>query len=411
MAHADSALTKIQMSALTAALFCACFFTPSLCAFGADSVADAYKLYQGKRYKEAAQMFEGCLNTQRPNANVCYYAAVCNQEAGNLARAKVLYKQVVQLSPGSTIAVYSQNILVKLDPSAQRSAAGSPFNPGGQNSPSAAEGTVSGPDEGAVYYKDYRNEIWVPVEINNRSIEMVLDTGAPGITLGKNQLERIGIRPPEGKAAGKSGGASNDSTQDFWEMNATVRVGPFSIAGSKLHVLATNESSPLLGQGFLQHFDYTVDQSAKCIRLRRKGHSVSTSSKSGQFIPFVFQEEGNRIIVEVELNGRKGPMILDTGNAASGVAFNSVAQAKQYGAAPPADAVTKRHGGVSGSGRALEYTATRVKLGPIDRSNVEVSANLDTPNDNEPPLLGHEFFDGWQYNVDLKERKIWLLRR
>lgn len=391
-------------------------------AYAADSVAQAYKLYQEKRYKEAAQMFEFFANTPQPDPNVCYYAALSNQFAGNTSKAKTLYKQVVYLSPNSTIAQYSRGVLSKLDPSSQYAGAGSSYSPsssmgsgGGSSAPpyqsSGEEGTLSGPDEGSVYYREANKQIWVPVEINNRPIEMELDTGAPTVFVGKNQLEGAGIRPPDGDAYGTTGGSSNSSLQNYWLMPANLRVGPFTVKNASVKVVSNNYASPLLGQAFLQFFDYTVDQSAHCIRFRRKGSASSTAAKSGIAVPFMFQEAGNRIIVDVELNGKKLPMMLDTGNSACTVSFMSVQQATSYGCKPPPDAAVGTHHGVSGSGRVLEYTAVRLKLGPIDKSNVRVSANMDSPNDAEAPLLGHDFFEGWQYNIDLKERKLWLLRR
>lgn len=385
-----------------------------LTTLAADATTEAFKLYQAKRYKEAAQLFETSLNTPYPNANVCYYAAMCNQQSGNYARAKFLYKQVVQLSPNSTIAGYSQVILAKLDPGG--AITGSSSNSSSASSISSytpsqsSANAVAGPDEGVVYYRGHGNEISVPVEVNNRTIEMVLDTGAPGITAGRQQLESVGVRTPEGKAMGQTGGSSNSSLQDFWVMPARVKVGPFTVANSEVKVLAVNHAEPLLGQGFLQYFDYTVDQSAKCIRLRRKGAGNASAAKSGQFVPFEFREAGSRIIVDVEVNGKRGPMILDTGNTASGISFMSTEQAKQYGCPPPEDARTTSHTGVSGSGSCLEYNVTRARLGPIDKSNLHVSVHLATEA-HEPPLLGQAFFEGWQYNIDLKEKKIYLLRR
>lgn len=409
MRNTDLALNKMRTSALASTLICASFFTPTLCAFGADSASEAYKLYQQKRYKEAAQMFEGCLNTQRPDANVFYYAAVCNQEAGNLGRAKALYKQVVQLSPGSTIAQYSEKILTKLDPSAQMTAAGAAYNPYRQSQAAEREADISGPDEARIYYRQFGRHMRIPVEIDNHAIEMVVDTGAPGITVGKNQLAAIGLRAPTGPALGKTGGSANTLTQNFYGMTSTVKVGPYVMSNARIKVLEDNMADPLLGQEFLKFFDYTVDQGAKCIRLVKKG-STTTISKSGYSIPFEFRENGNRIIVDAEINGRKARLMMDTGNAATGITFHSVVQAKDYGLAPPADARVGYHRGVSGTGKAYQYYANRVKLGPIDRNQVRVSANLDG-DESELPLLGHEFFEGWQYNVDLKERKIWLLRR
>lgn len=412
------------VAAAGCALALASAFFPALVessgAYAADSVAQAYKLYQEKRYKEAAQMFEFFANTPQPDPNVCYYAALSNQFAGNTSKAKTLYKQVVYLSPNSTIAQYARGVLNKLDPGSQYAGAGSSYIPsssmgGGGSSPpyhsSGEEGSLSGPDEGSVYYRETNNQIWVPVEINNRTIEMELDTGAPTVFVGKNQLEGAGIRPPDGEAHGTTGGSSNSSVQNFWLMPANLRVGPFTVKNAPVKVVANNYASPLLGQAFLQFFDYTVDQSAHCIRFRRKGSASSTASKTGIAVPFIFQEAGNRIIVEVELNGKKLPMMLDTGNSACTVSFMSVQQATSYGCKPPTDAAVGTHHGVSGSGRVLEYTAVRLKLGPIDKSNVRVSANMDSPNDAEAPLLGHDFFEGWQYNIDLKERKLWLLRR
>lgn len=380
-----------------------------------ESVAQAYKLYQQKRYKEAAQMFDLYANTPMPDPTICYYAALSNQAAGNTSRAKALYKQVVYLSPNSTVAQYAQSFLRKFEPGAQSSSFGSSYNPSPYSQNRAAssdgDGILSGPEEGSVYYRESNGQMWVPVEINNRSMEMELDTGAPTVFVGKNQLEQIGLRPPDGAAAGRTSGSSNNTMQEYWIMPVNLRVGPFTVANSPMQVLGVNYSSPLLGQSFLKFFDYTVDQSAKCIRLRRKSSSGSVAAKSGYPVPFTYQEGGNRIIVEVELNGKQVPMMLDTGNTACTVIFMSAQQAATYGCPPPPDATSKTHHGVSGSGRALEYTATRLKLGPIDRSNVRVSTNLDTPNDTEAPLLGHDFFQGWQYNIDLKERKLWLLRR
>lgn len=399
-------LYKISAALIVCAVSCGIPFTT----LAADSTREAFKLYQAKRYREAAQLFETSLNTPYPNANVCYYAAICNQQSGNFPRAKFLYRQVVQLSPNSTIAEYSQVILAKLEPGAAITSSSSSAT-GGTYTPSyASSNAVSGPDEGVVYYRGHGSEISVPVEVNNRRIEMILDTGAPGITAGREQLESAGVRTPDGKAVGQTGGSSNSSLQDFWVMPATVKVGPFTIANSQVKVLAVNHADPLLGQGFLQYFDYTIDQSAKCIRLRRKGSSSAIAAKTGQFVPFQFREAGSRIIVDVEVNGRRGPMILDTGNTASGISFMSKEQAREYGCAPPEDARATTHTGVSGSGSCLEYNITRARLGPIDKSNLHVSVHLATEA-HEPPLLGQSFFEGWQYNIDLKDKKIWLLRR
>lgn len=388
---------------------CALFFSAGLSVSAADSVAEAYKLYQAKRYKEAARMFDSVMLTAKPDGTVSYYAAVCHQQAGNFPRAKFLYRQVVQLSPGSMIAGYAQGVLAKFDPSANMTAAAAAYNPL-KSAKSEIESSVQGPDEARIYYSGSHGDISIPVLINNRAVTMDLDTGAPSIFIGKNQLERAGIRAPEGNATGMTGGATNAGTLLTWHMPATVQVGPFIVTNAVVTVASSNSADPLLGQEFLNHFDYTVDHGARCLLLRRKGLAGNTQ-RSGYSIPFTFKEFGKRVVVEAEINGRKAPLMMDTGNTAAGIAFTSLPQAERYGIIIPGDATDSVQGGVSGWGRVKVFYVNRVKVGPIDRAHVKVSVNMNTSDSGDDPLLGHEFFDGWQYNIDMKENKIYLLRR
>lgn len=408
MAAASTSATRLLMRTLLSSALISISLLLAPACFASDSAADAYKLYQAKRYKEAAQIFDSCMSNSKPDANVCYYAAVCNQEAGNIARARSLYQQVTQLSPGSTIAGYSENILKKLAPSAQMTTgAASSSSLRGNSTDSKAQ--ISGPDEARLYFSWSGQSMVLPVELNNRRIDMVLDTGAPHVCVGKNQLSNIGLQGPTGPSLGKIGGAANTVTQNFYSMNATVKVGPFVMTEAPVQVLEYNRAHPLLGQDFLAFFDYTIDRGARSIHFVKKG-SNSAIAKTGYSIPFEYREGGNRIIVDGEINGKPAKFMMDTGNAATGITFHSVQQAREYGLPPPPDARTVTHYGVSGAGKAYAYYANRVKLGPIDRSDVTVFANMEG-DDREPPLLGHVFFANWQYNVDLKERKIWLLRR
>ncbi|MBI2809987.1 MAG: retroviral-like aspartic protease family protein [Candidatus Melainabacteria bacterium] len=403
-------------NAIVAALALSCFSalsTPPGLAL--TKIQEAYQFYQQKKFNDAVSAFDLHLQTHPSDTNAIYYDAICNQQLGRSARALVLYKQVVSLSPGSGIAKYAEQVLVKLDPSfkpsspsgalptAQRSTAARSMTTA-QTTPSS----IQGPDEGSVYYKAVGQDIMIPVEINGRSIQMELDTGAPDVLLGKEQLTEIGIRPPEGLCKGYTSGASNNAQIPYWEINAQVKVGPFTDKNAVVTVLATNDADPLLGQSFLKHFQYSVDRSAHCVRFRRK--ELASQQSSGYALPFTHRESGNRIIVEGEINGKKGQLMLDTGNAAAGICFNDAAQAAKYGAPVPPDARVVSSHGVSGSGQSYSYQANRVRVGPIDRTNVRVTTEINL-SDDEEPLLGHEFFEGWQYTIDMKQKVIHLLRR
>ncbi len=392
-------------------------------ALAASKAQQGFQLYQNRQYKEAAQLFDEHLVTNPRDGTVYYYDAVCYQQLGNMGRATALYKQVVKLLPNSQLAKYASQILQKVDPNfraAQVNSAQPTSNSQATTSTPSADPEEStpernskliGPDEGAVYYRSQGREMMVTVEFNGRPVEMELDTGAPGITIGKEQLSNAGVKPPEGPPDGAVGGSSNNVEIAYNTMRTSLRIGPFTLNNANVKVLEINSAVPLLGQGFLRHFDYTVDQSAHCIRLRRKDAAAkSQQAASGVSVPFTFREAGNRIIVEVDINGKKGNCMLDTGNSASVLCFHSPEQAGKYGAPVPSDADTVVHKGISGSGQAYKYTCNRIKLGPIEKVYAQVSADIGH-DDDEEPLLGHEFFEGWQYTIDMKNKRIHLLRR
>jgi len=130
-------------------------------------------------------------------------------------------------------------------------------------------------------------------------------------------------------------------------------------------------------------------------------------------VPFVFKEAGNRVMVDVEVNGKPTKMIFDTGNTASACSFMSEAEAQSAGVTIPPDAKLTTHIGVNGSGSCKEFTIRRLKLGPIDRSDVTVSVNLDTGKSAglEAPLLGQPFWEGYEYTIDRKNKLIHFVRR
>ena len=389
-------------------------------AIAANKMQEAFAHYQAHRFKEATTAFDEYLQGNPGDANALYYDALCNQQLGNMPRAKSLYRSVVQASPGSQIASYAESVLVKVDPSYHSASPASHTGPS-TTSPSITSisqfsrqansaGSIQGPDQANVYYKAQGVRMMVTVEINGHPVDMMLDTGAPGICIGRNQLASIGVRPPDGEATGSTGGSSNNSRIGTWRMNAAVKVGPFTDPNAMIQVMDAEDNNALLGQTFIKHFEYQVDQSAHCIRFTKKGSNASSQSQ-GYSLPFTFREAGNRIIVEGEIAGRKSKFMMDTGNSGSGIAFHSPEQAAAYGAPVPDGCRTSSFSGVSGSGSAYVYTISHLRIGPIDRNDLSVAAHMGAGFGGEEPLLGHEVFEGWQYTVDYDKKVIHLLRR
>lgn len=399
-------------------------------AFAETKLQEGVRLYNAKQYKEAAAALDLYLNQNPKDSYAAYYAALSHQQSGNMNKARQYYRVTATVAPESQIGGYAKSILMKLDPSFAAAQAGastgssngtsssgtssngtSAAGKTGTASPGNAPATIDPklPKECDVRCQKEGGSIWVNTSVNGKPIRMVFDTGAPGVCLGKNQLEELGIQPPDGAPSGQTGGSSNSSAIDYWLMNATVKVGNLERV-VPVTVLEHNASCPLLGQIFFKEFDYTIDQGAGNIHFRQKALGPQGSIRNAYSMPFEFRKAGNRIVVTAEINGRPGQFIFDTGNSASAISFHSIKQAEKYGARVPDDAEVGSHGGVSGSGRVRIFIVGRVKMGPIDRANVEVSAN-EQGNDDELPLLGEPYWQDYQYTIDMNQKKIHFVRR
>ena len=384
----------------------------------AGALEDAVKLYNNKQYREALPLLEQQVKANPSNAYAAYYAALAYQQLGNMNSAKYYYKMVVTASPTSQIGGYAKTILSKIDPglssSASSSASRDSTSPGSTRAATVSSTTAIDPrlpKECDVRCRKERGAVVVTPTLNGRPIDMVFDTGAPGVVLGKEQLEAIGIKAPNGAAAGQSGGAANSSLQDYWVMNAKVKLGPIE-KEMPIEILDTNHTSPLLGQSFFKEFDYTIDQGGGNIHFRQKGLGGGAKDRNAYSIPFEFLGEkyGNRIVVTIEINGRPAKVMFDTGNSANALKFHTPAQVEKYGLKIPDDAEIGYTRGVSGNGRVRIFRVGRVKLGPIDEMNVSCAVN-DDGHDGTLPLLGEPFWKNYQYTIDMNTKQIHFVRR
>ncbi|MCA0312657.1 MAG: retroviral-like aspartic protease family protein [Candidatus Melainabacteria bacterium] len=410
-------------------LICFLLFSFIACApgFAADTkLQEAIKLYNNKQFKESLVLFEEVIKSNPQDAYASYYAAMASQQTGNMSAAKRYYKAVYNLQPNGQLGGYAKSILLKVDPSSVASSLATGTNSGAATAGQKGEGkgTTPGaaasqedstpkfdpryPKEFTVRCRKEHGSIMVTPTLDGRPVDMVFDTGAPGITIGKDQLEAIGLRPPSGKPDGVTGGAANASLINFWDMKTKVKLGPVE-KEMDLCVLESNSSPPLFGQTFFKQFDYTIDQGGGSIFFRQKGLAQG-KDRNAYSVPFEFIKHGNRIVVTVEINGRPGKVMFDTGNSASAIKFHSQEQAEKYGLRVPEDAAIGYTQGVSGRGRVRIFPINRVKLGPIDQSNVECAVN-DEGHDGTLPLLGEPFWKNYQYTIDMDNKQIHFVRR
>ncbi len=270
------------------------------------------------------------------------------------------------------------------------------------------------PSECRIPFINSSRGIYLDTYINGRPLKMQFDTGAPNVVLGKNHLKELGITSPTGKPDGATGGSASGTAVPFWMVPATIKVGPIEKRDMKVMVMEYDQTSPLLGQTFFKNFDCTIDQTAGQINFRQKAISAKqTLSGAAVSVPFHFVEGGNRVMVEVEVNGKAMPMIFDSGNTASACSFMTVGQAERAGIKIPEDARLSQHMGVNGMGMSKVFPIRRLRLGPIDRSDIWVSVNMGMTDSKaiEAPLLGQPFWYGYEYTIDMKKKLIHFVRR
>lgn len=386
------------------------------------ALADAYfdqgvRLFQQRNYKGAAPYFEESMRSSQFDSSPYYYAALNYHYMADWTKAKAAYRLVVQKFPGTDACRLASAALAKIDPGWRPPAqASGNLMPAASAAVSASPDLASLPNEARVYFQSQGTAMVVDTEVNNRPVKMVFDTGAPGILLGKNQLAEVGIAPPAGGATGFTGGSSSGASAATWSMNADVKLGAIVRKNFPITVIENNQSQPLLGQDFFRDFEYSIDSGSKSILFKKKGSTAARPSRPAggissdtNSVPFTWDKiGGNKMVVNVEINGRSYPCWLDTGNSAVAISMNK-RDARNLGISIPEDAQQAMTGGITGAGSASRFPVRRVKFGPIDKTDVDVDVKEEDTGGR--PLLGQPLLEGWQVTIDNDNMRVKFLRR
>ncbi len=396
-----------------------------LTASGTAGLADNYfeagvAQYKAKDYKKALTYFGVAVRQNPGDANALYYRALTYQALSDRKSAIQDYATIISNFPSQPAARYAIAALSGLDPAycrqltrgASREQSGLSRLSSGTGSSMAltqapAADYASLPEQTRIYYQEQDatnpNLISVPATINGRPINMLFDTGADGVVIGKNQLQQLGIPAPTGKPTGKTGGVGAGGAIDVWLMPCDIQLGGIR-RRVQVYVQESLATSPLLGQSFYRDLAYEIDSKAKTLVLKKK-HLMSAGSANSSYNVH-FERMGRHLIVPVEVNGNQMKMIFDTG--ASNIAFTKEQLANAH-IKIPEDAQVGTSTGVAGDTVSYHFPIGRMRMGPIDRSDVPVSAVSDA---NMPyPLLGQTFYAGWQYTIDDEHQQIVFVRR
>ncbi|CAN5399676.1 hypothetical protein BH11CYA1_BH11CYA1_04310 [soil metagenome] len=391
----------------------------------ADSYADGAKLFQAKKYVQAARCFAVAIKQNPDNDNAFYYHALALHYAKDIKGATAEYGRIVVRFPSSQASEQSRRALMVLDPTLLRKISPQSFaSPAAAAAQQSRSAMVSGsrygssspddrfPSEAKINFTKEVGLMMVEAQFNNRPLKVTFDTGSQGTILGKNHLQSMGLPEPAGQPTGTS--TSAGSSQKTWDMRLNIKIGNIERNNFPCVIKESMLDSPSIGQSFFKDFTYTIDNSAQTIRLVKKptGSSVASSSGSSRSnadawaVPFTRDENYDLIIVSVSVDGRPGRMFLDTG--ASGIGM-SRDQAKNFNITVPDDAQDSIINGTSSRMTGKKFPIRNLKLGPIEKHNIDITVvdNFALPL----PLLGQSFFGDSAYTVDDQAKVIRFTRR
>lgn len=365
-------------------------------------------LYDAGKYAEALPLFKVLSEKDSNNATASYYYALCLHRLGKVQAAKDQYKSIVLKFAGTMAADNSATALAALNGKTQVGDS----NIGNFKLPSiggvSSHATTSGPVDARIYFTRENDSMVVNATVNNRPVKMLFDTGAEICTFGKNHLKELGLPQPTDAPSEKSTGIGGRQTTASWKMEADIAVGSLRKQQCAISVLEYMEGEPLLGQNFFRDFNYTIESSANCIHFTKKSttaqHKIGGgSTREWNAVPF--QKVGDQLIVEAEVNGRKFPMVFDTGAQRTSFTY---AQLKQLSITVPSDAEMETRVGAGGRITAFSFPLERIRVGPIEKKSVKISA---VSADLQYPLLGQNFYGDYEYTVDVAARCIRFNRR
>jgi clan AA aspartic protease (TIGR02281 family) len=401
-----------------------------LASFVQSAPADPYfgagvQFYQKRDFKKAYSYFVSAAKSNPYDADIIYYEAMTLQQLHNNKEAIKLYASLVSNFSYSNAGKLAGAALNRLDPEYYRqltkSKSGSATNASTTTiRPHATAGSegqspdyASLPSEARIPFIKEGRLLVIDASLNNRSLKMFFDTGASGCVFGKNSLTELGLSVPSGPSTGTSFGVGSSGSIETWSMPATLKVGNIERKNFEISVLGTMSMRPLLGQTFYKDYEYTIDKQSEdagtihFVKKQPAGAIRTAQGNSGRDLYAVpFQRAGRNLIVQVDVNGHPMAMYFDTG--AANVAF-TVDQLKKANISIPDDAQTTVSSGAGGDTPTQLFLVKRIKMGPIEKSDFQVSAVASAAM--QYPLLGQSFFGDWQYTIDNANSVIRFVRR
>lgn len=363
-----------------------------------------------RHFNQAAEIFEKCMAAGSNDADLYYYAAITYEHLGNYKKAFESYRFAIEHFPTSQAARCSAAAMQRKSFQSSLASQGLLMNP--------RDPLLDNyPKETWVGFTRHNNSLVLDGSINDRATKMIFDTGASSCVFSVDQLERLGIEPPQGPPNAITYGVGSNRKIPVWATKANLRLGKIERKEFPIIVSPNPLIYPLLGEDFFHDLKYTIDNRAKAILFKYSKDSRTSSastnttsamtvSSSANYVYSVpFTVENRALVVVAKLDGRSCPMIFDTG---ADVCMFTNEELSKVGVKPRFVGRTLNVRGASGTAPAQLGVISKAELGPISGE----MACLVTDQAVVPrPLMGQSFFKDWQYTIDHTNRVIQFVRK
>lgn len=390
-------------------------------AFASDdkAFADGIKAYKECRYRAAANKFQEAFEKGNGSPEVYLYWAHSLAGCGEKGKAIKKYQDTATVFKGLPPEKVALQCVKRLDPYNQHKnvnpTEGIAEIPKVQ--PKKAKGSVEErpedtatkpddpndlddvlPEEEHVFYsKDLGQKPVVKGFINGKPYNLVIDTGAYRVVVGKRALSSLNIKVPSDAPKSYSYGAGGKFYH--WTMPLEISVGKIK-RKLKVHV-SENDDFVCLGQPFLRNLVYHMDNSRGLLIFHNNSEKAKKQLALDTIeIPF-HMKDGN-MMVDIKVEGKPLEANFDTGAPCIMLAYD---KAKEYGLLSNKDVGRTTIQGFDGKQSvALYCVVDTVDLGPIRKSKILVFVGGTT-------VIGQTFFSDKRYVIDNEKKVIRFMRR
>ena len=362
-----------------------------------DPYATGVKLLTARQFAPALQHFNQAIKVNPRNAMAYYYIGLAKHYQGDRAGAMEAYSKVVSDFSGSDACNLALRGMQSIDPTILQQLGLAGGGGGGRSRPNSSGAVSSGddivPNESRVNFTKEHNCMILDGRVNGRSTRMMFDTGAENVVLGMNHIRDMGLNLGKSTQSVNVFGTGSGGPKKAAVYNIELSVGNIIRKNFPVIVQDEMDNYPIIGQSFLYDLKFSVDNNNNSITFQKRTGQTSSQPITANDVPF--ERQGKELMVMTQVDGRNVPMWFDTG--ASWITFTQ-SQAQACGITVPDDAREMSTKGVAGTSRTRFTRVRSIKLGPVEKRDVEVGV---VDHSAQPyPLLGGNFLQDQQYSID-----------